>query len=127
MAASAGSRSPGTRPGPAAFTVGATASRFSRADGLLLTFGGLGGATELAVSVRSVEGCFDAFTERGPATVTALAIPAPRFVLTPGGPATCTVEVTARAVARGTPDPAFGRGGLVTISQVRTLTVTFDR
>lgn len=112
---------------PAAFTVGATATRFARADGLQLTFAGLGGADELVVAVRSVEGCFDAFSERGPATVTGLALPATRFVLTPGGPATCNVEVTARAVDRGTSDPAFGRGGLVTISQVRTLALTFDR
>ncbi len=112
---------------PLEFDLHASAPRFSRADGLLLTFSRPGGADELVVSVRSVEGCFDAFTERGPATSTALAIPPARFVLTPGGPATCNVEVTARAVARGTPDPAFGRGGLVTISQVRTLALTFDR
>lgn len=112
---------------PAAFALGVTASRFNRADGLLLTFGGLGGADELVVSVRSVEGCFEAFSERSPANITALAISAPSFVLTPGGPATCNVEITARAVARGTPDPAFGRGGLVTVSQVRTLAATFDR
>lgn len=112
---------------PDAFDLSATATRFSRADGLQLTFGGIGGADELVVSVRSVEGCFDSFTERGPATATTLAIPPARFVLSPGGPASCTVEVTARAVARGTPDPAFGRGGLVTLGQVRTLTLTFDR
>lgn len=112
---------------PDAFDLGATATRFSRADGLQLDFSRVGGADELVVSLRSVEGCFDAFTERGPATATALAIPAARFVLTPGGPATCNVEVTARAVAHGTPDPAFGRGGLVTLSQVRTLALTFDR
>ena len=81
----------------AAFSLGATVSRFSRADGLQLTFGGVGGADELVVTVRSVEGCFEAFTERGPATATTLAIPPTRFVLTPGGPATCTVDVTARA------------------------------
>jgi hypothetical protein len=112
---------------PDAFDLGATAARFSRADGLQLTFSRLGGADEVVVSVRSVEGCFDAFTERGPATATALAIPPARFVLTAGGPATCAVEVTARAVARGTPDPAVGRGGLVTLSQVRRLALTFDR
>ncbi len=112
---------------PAAFTLGASATRFSRADGLTLTFNGVSGADELTVAVRSVEGCFDAFTERGAGTATTLSLPPTRFVLTAGGPATCNVEVTARAVARGTPDPAFGRGGLVTVSQVRTLALTFDR
>ncbi len=112
---------------PAPFALGATAARISRADGLTLTFGGLGGADELIVSVRSVEDCFDSFSERGPATGTTLFIPGARFVLRPDGPATCNVEVTARAVAHGTADPAFGRGGVVDVSQVRTLALTFDR
>ncbi|MBL8620477.1 MAG: hypothetical protein JNK64_04210 [Myxococcales bacterium] len=112
---------------PDAFDLGATATRFRRADGLQLTFSRIGGADELVVSLRSVEGCFEPFTERGPATATTVAISPARFVLTPGGPATCNVEVTARAVAHGAPDPAFGRGGLVTLAQVRTLALTFDR
>ena len=67
----AGVDAPGTHGTvPAAFSLGATVSRFSRADGLQLTFGGVGGAAELVVTVRSVEGCFEAFTERGPATAT---------------------------------------------------------
>ncbi len=112
---------------PAEFDLAATATRFSRADGLQLIISGAGGAEELVVAVRSVEGCFEPFTERGPATASAVSIPAARFVLTPNGPATCNVDVTVRAVAHGTPDPAFGRGGLVTLSQVRTLALTFDR
>jgi len=94
---------------------------------LALESGIAGGAEELVVAVRSVEGCFEPFTERGPATASAVSIPAARFVLTPNGPATCNVDVTVRAVAHGTPDPAFGRGGQVTLSQVRTLALTFDR
>lgn len=112
---------------PAPFELGATATRFSRADGLNLVLSGLAGATQLAVSVSSAEGCFDAFTVTGPADVTGVAIPPSRFVLTPGGPATCNVTVSASASASGTPDPAFGRGGVVRVSQVRTLALTFDR
>lgn len=109
---------------PAPITIGASAETFARAAGVTLSWTGGAGATDAAIAVRDQSNCFDAFTRRVPLTAGQIALDAGAFVLKPNPPATCMIEVEIGAVATGTADQAYGRGGNVTARQTRTLALT---
>ncbi len=112
---------------PADFTVGASATTFARASGVTLTWSGGTGASEVAIAVRDQDDCVDNFVREVPLAAGQLALTASDFVLKPNAPAMCRLQVELGAVATGTADPAFGRGGNVTARQSRTLALAMAR
>jgi hypothetical protein len=112
---------------PADLTVAASATTFAHASGVTLTWSGGTGASEVAVAVRDLDNCVDNFVRTAPLNAGQLALATTDFVLKPNPPSSCRLEVELGAVATGTADPAYGRGGNVTARQSRTLALTMTR
>ncbi|MEZ4398969.1 MAG: hypothetical protein R3B06_03070 [Kofleriaceae bacterium] len=112
---------------PGAVAVTASAPSFAWAEGVTVSWTGGAGATSTQLAVNSPDGCFDSFSRKVDFAAGQARLAATDFMIRAGAQTTCAVNVTVGAVATGTADAAFGRGGNVTARQTRTLALTMTR